>query len=184
MRRDQPLHRVTIGRTRGVRGPDALERGVVGVIIAIVMMLAVGYGVRQMRIGEVVEAVTLARGAQYDAVVYRAVHGAWPSPGHGAMAINAIEGKYVKQTRLGENGIITMRLVLGQPRLNGHAVQAGAANTAPGWLSFRPRLLGVPGYQTVTLLCGYATLPAGPTNMPSTANKTTLNKRDLPPMCR
>lgn len=179
----RPLHRVTIGRTREVRGPDSLERAIVGIIIAVAMTLAVGFGVHQMRMADAAEAVTLARGIEYDEVVARAVHGNWLSPPAAAGIARGTKGRYVRKTTVGGDGVITMQLML-DTHAWGVATRAEDRH-APiaGLLSFRPQLIGAPGYEGVTFACGYAK-PPGRATSPRGDNHTTLQRRDLPPACR
>ncbi len=181
------LHRVTVGRTREVRGPDALERGFVGLTIMAAAVLAIGYGIHQMRMVKVTEAIVLARQPQIDETLYRAAHGTWPKTGDpsivaGAQATGAV-GHYVTAAHLARHGVITMRLSLGQEPFRTIAHELGEDEPSSGRLSFRPQLLGVPGFQAVTMLCGYAR-PVGGKTLPGANNGTTLSRQDVPPLCR
>lgn len=179
----RPLHRVTIGGTRGVRGPDALELGMVRVIIAIVIAMAVGYGVHMIRMAESLEAVSLASGARIDAIVYYSVHGRWPSPANPDITRTNTQGRFAQRLALGEDGVLTAELTLdpNQPGLATFAATRGEA--VHGLLSFRPELLGAEGAQAIVFHCGYAGSIASPTEM-GVQNQTTLDRHDLPPFCR
>jgi hypothetical protein len=183
MRHLQPLHRVTIGRTREVRGPDALERGFVGLVIVAAMAFAVWFGVQQMHMTEAVEAVSLGSAAVGQEVVHYSVHGTWPAPGDSTIMAGNDKGNYVKGARLGPDGRITMQMRLGPIHADDFASGLGRRAVVTGALTLRPQLLGAPGSEAVVVWCGYAG-PAGRTATLDVANKTTLPRRDLPPFCR
>ncbi|HET7268980.1 MAG TPA: hypothetical protein VFJ15_12805 [Oleiagrimonas sp.] len=140
------------------------------------MLFAVDIGIRQMHVVEALEAASLAATVKRNETVYLATHGHWPTPGDPMMTANARHGQYVTDVQIGQNGNMTMRLRLS--RTTGHRREPDT-----GVLLFRPHLLGVPGYQSVTLLCGYAQ-PVEPPHARATPNPTTLDRRDLPPFCR
>ncbi len=175
-------HRVTIGRSREVRGPDALERGFASMIIAVAMVIAVGFGVRLIQMTQTLDAVSIVRGAQINAIVHHAEYGRWPSPGDRHIAAAHTHGSYVEHLALGDGGVITAELTLA-PR----AILGGGAASGPdrvhGLLSFRPELLGSKDAPGISFLCGYATRDAGAIGSTG-ANQTTLPRKFLPPYCR
>lgn len=173
-----PLHRVTIGRTREVRGPDALERAFVGLIIAVAAMVAVAFAIHSLRMVQSLDAISLASGAETDAIVHRAVHGAWPAADEPGVTSGGASGHYVTRVRLVANGLVTANLAA--------APTYGAGSrprTSRGVLAFRPELLGSADAPAITYLCGYAKPVAGGT-IGNTPNPTTTAKPDLPPFCR
>jgi hypothetical protein len=177
------LHRTTIGRTREVRGPDALELGVAGVIVAVVVVIAAGFGGRLMLMAQTLDAVSLAWAPQVNARVYRAEHGRWPSAGDPNILGDAREGAHVEDLTLADGGVITAQLSLGQrlpARSRGGAAASGGVQ---GKLSFRPELLGSREEPAVSFLCGYA-MPVAGTVEADAANRTTLPQKYLPPFCR
>lgn len=175
-------YRVTIGRSREVRGPDALERGFVGIIIVAAMVIAVGFGIRLIQMTQTLDAVSLVRGAQINAIVYHAEYGRWPAPGDRHIAAANAHGPYVDHLTLGDGGVITAELTLA-PR----AIPGGGAVSGPGshhgFLSFRPELLGSKDAPGISFLCGYATRDAGAIGSIA-ANQTSLPRKYLPPYCR
>lgn len=174
----QPLHRVTIGRTREVRGPDALERGFVGLIIAAASAVAVAFAIHSVRMVQSLDAISLASGAETDAIVHRAVHGAWPSADDPGVTPGNATRNYVTHMRLGAHGLITATLAAAP------AYGAGSGQSpSRGVLAFRPELLGSADAPAITYLCGYAQPVAGGA-VGNIANPTTLAQPDLPPFCR
>lgn len=176
----QPLHRVTIGRSRELRGPDALERGFAGVIITLALLLAGWGGAQAMRMSETLEAVSLASGPENDLIVYHAEHGQWPAPGQAGVIGNNINGLHVRTLSLAEDGVLTAALALGRVR---YQRDAGIANPIHADLSFRPELLGAADAPTIVFLCGDAAPVAGAATTPG-KNRTTLAPKYLPPFCR
>lgn len=173
-----PLHRVTIGRTREVRGPDALERGFVGLIIAVAIAVAGAFAIHSVRMVQTLDAVTLASGAEIDAIIHRAVHGDWPRADDPGVTSGNATGNYVTRMRLGAHGLITANLSAA------HIYGTSARHDANrGVLAFRPELLGPVDAPIITYLCGYAKPVAGGT-VSSANNPTTLAEQDLPPFCR
>ena len=61
---DARLHRTAIGRTREVRGPDAMELVAAGVIVAVVVAIAAGFGGRVRLMAQTLDAITLVGAAQ------------------------------------------------------------------------------------------------------------------------
>jgi hypothetical protein len=175
------LHRTTIGRTRELRGPDALELGIVGIVVAGVTVMAAGFGSRLMLMTQSLDAITLARAPQVNASVYRAEHGRWPPAGDGNILGKAREGQHVQDLTLADGGVITAQLSLVRPLPGGNG--RGAAGDLQGQLSFRPELLGSREEPAVSFLCGYARPVAG-TVEAGAVNRTTLPEEYLPPFCR
>jgi len=176
-------HQITIGRTREVRGPDALERGFAGMIIAVAMVIAVWFGVQLIQMTQTLDAVSVAGGPQINAIIYHAEHGRWPSPGNRDIVAADSNGNYVEHLALGEGGVITAELTLGpaQRVLTGRG--ARLPSSIHGFLSFRPELLGSKDAPSISFLCGYAKPVAGAIET-TTANQTTLPRKYLPPFCR
>jgi hypothetical protein len=176
-------YRTVIGRSRELRGPDALELGFAGMIVAVAMMVAVWFGIQLVRMTQTLDAVTLARGAQINAFLYRAAHGRWPPAGARDIVVGAGKGNYVEHLVLGEGGVVTAELTLG-PAPGG---QAGRGVRSPGrihgFVSFRPELLGSQDAPAISFLCGYAAPVAGAVGT-TAAGHTTLARADLPPSCR
>jgi hypothetical protein len=180
----QTLHRVTIGRTREVRGPDGLERGVVGIIIAAVAAIAVWFGVQLVCTTQTLDAISLASGAEINAITYRAVHGRWPPAGTPDIIATGTRSHYVKRLALSRDGVITGEVTLGP--VQGIMTRPGGrvtGTTIHGLLSFRPELLGSHDAPSIVFLCGYARPVADPAGV-SGANRTTLPRQYLPPFCR
>lgn len=178
------LHRVTIGRTREVRGPDAIERAFVGVIIAAAMAIAVWFGMQLVGMVQTLDAVSLAAGPKLDMTIYRAVHGRWPSADNArTTAVNG-HGLFSRNVTVGENGVITVELTLRTAWPLGITRAATDAEAVHGFLSFRPVLLGSRDAPTITYLCGYAQPVVTPAAALATNNKTTLDPKYLPPFCR
>lgn len=183
MRSASPLHRVTIGRTRGVRGPDGLEWGFVGLIVTAVAMVGLWFGVQFLHVVQVLDAVSLVSGTRNNLVVYRALHGTWPSPSQADVILNARRGLHVADVVLGEDGVITAEVVLGPgPPWSGTAY-APDADAIDGILSFRPELLGSPLAPSVVFHCGYAD-SIGQSATSAATNPSTLDPRRLPHFCR
>jgi hypothetical protein len=181
MRRRGHLHRVTIGRTREVRGPDAMERAAAGLIILVAMASAVGFGARHIRMVQSLDAVVLASATYYDSVVYRSVHGTWPSPDPDILGGN-FGGRYADNISLDPGGGITAELRLDAPVFAKRRGSTAGRGQHRGLLSLRPERLGARDFPAFTLLCGYATpLAAGRVQA---ASRTTVARSDLPPFCR
>ncbi|WP_276967265.1 hypothetical protein [Metallibacterium scheffleri] len=176
-------HQITIGRTREVRGPDALEQGFAGMVIAVAMVIAVWFGIQLAQMTQTLDAVSVAGGPQINAVIYHAVHGRWPSSRNRDIVAADSNGNYVEHLALGEGGVITAELRLGPALgvLTGHG--ARLPSSIHGFLSFRPELLGSKDAPSISFLCGYAKPVAGAIET-TTANRTTLPKKYLPPFCR
>ena len=165
------LHRVVIGRTREVRGPDALERFAAGVTVAVVVAIAAGYGARSMLMAQTLDALSMARFQQINAVVYRAEHGRWPPPA----SPTEVGHSRVTHVVQGGGGVITAELALGST--------AGAPGSVHGFLSFRPELLGSKEAPAISFLCGYAKPVAGAVEG-GAADRTSIPRKYLPPFCR
>lgn len=180
----QRLHRVTIGRTREVRGPDAFERGVAGIIIAVVSALALGFGLQLSRMVQTLEAVSMTSTAKIDSVTYHTIHGHWPRAGDPDIVVPGTHSAYVQRLALDDHGSITATATLG-PLRGIFSPRDGepAASILHGSLSFRPALLGARDAPTISYLCGYAKPVAGTLRV-SGANRTTLPRQVLPPFCR
>lgn len=183
MGRVRPLHRVTIGRSREVRGPDGLERGFVGIVITVLMAMGVWFGMQLVHITQTLDAITLASGPETNEVIYYAVHGRWPSPDNPYMIAGNDKGRYTNSLTLDEGGIITAKLALRPISLIGTTPSDTGAGTLHGSLSFRPELLGARDAPTISFLCGYAK-PAASAAATIGVNRTTLDKQFLPPFCR
>lgn len=179
----QPLHRVTVGRSREVRGPDGLEMGIAVVIITVVISMAVWFGMRVIPMVRTLDPLSLASGPMYNEVIYHAVHGRWPSPDDPTIVAGNNNGAYVKDITLGRDGVITAHVAPGAGPGFGSAPSATGTATSLSALSFRPELLGSRDAPTVTFLCGYAQPVVGPV-APIGTNMTTLDKHALPPFCR
>lgn len=176
-------HRISIGRTREVRGPDALEGGFAGMIIAVAMAVALWFGIHLVPMAQTLDAVSLADGSQINAVIYYAEHGRWPSPGNRDIVAADGEGIYAKHLALSDGGVITAELTLdpAQGVLTGHG--ARLPSSIHGFLSFRSELFGSKDAPSISFLCGYAKPVEGAIET-TAANRTTLPRRDLPPSCR
>lgn len=179
----QPLHRVTVGRSREVRGPDGLEMGIAIVLITIVMSMAVWFGMRLIPMVQTLDALSLATGPAYNEIIYHAVHGRWPPADDATIVAGNNKSVYVKNITLDGDGVITAHVALGAVPKFGSAPPAAGTDTIHGSLSFRPELLGSRDAPTVTFLCGYAQPVVDPV-APSGTNLTTLDKQFLPPFCR
>lgn len=174
---------MVIGRTREVRGPDALERGFAGIVIAVATAIAGWYGTQLMQMSQALEAVTTVRAGEINAVVYHAVHGRWPSPGNRHIVPTGNHGTYVKQLVLGEGGTFNAELTLdARPVILAGLGLRGPRSTR-GFLSFRPELFGSKDAPTVSFLCGYAK-PVDGAFKTGVTNRTTLPRNYLPPFCR
>ena len=179
----QPLHQVTIGRSREVRGPDAMESGIVGVIIAGVMVVAVWFGMRLIPTVQTLDAVSLASGPAYNEIIYHAVHGRWPPADDPTIIAGNHQGSYVSNLTLGKDGVITAQLAIGAVAAFETASSATDPKTIHGALSFRPELLGSRDAPAISFLCGYARSVVDPAAT-SANNLTTLDEQVLPPFCR
>lgn len=177
------LHRIVIGRSREVRGPDALESAVVGVIVVVVMMVAMEFGVRATLMAQTLDAVSFARGAQVNAVIYYAEHGRWPAPGSPDIVGADGRGSFFEQLTLDEGGAMTAELALGGIRAvpDGNGIRA--SGKLRGSLSFRPELLGARDAPSISFLCGYAKPMAGAVAA-GAVNRTSMSPDYLPPFCR
>ena len=179
------LHRVTVGRSREVRGPDALELGAVAACVLAVIVVALSYGLRQIHMAEVTEAIALVSGpSEYNLIEYRALYGGWPPYADGDIVGGNRQGAYVKNIALGRDGVLTAELALRQNDFHpGFIVYAPEKRKTSGDLSFRPVLMGASGYETMMLLCGNAVPPVG-VSEPHALNHTTIPEGDLPLACR
>ena len=179
----RPLHRVTVGRSREVRGPDGIEMGIAVVIITIVMIMAMWFGMRLISMVQTLDALFVASGPAYNEIIYHAVHGRWPT----ADDPNIIDGNdktlHVNNLTLGADGVITARLTIGPTPAIRLGPSAKGADIIHGALSFRPELLGSRDSPTITFLSGYAK-PIGDSAAADDTNLTTLDKHVLPPFCR
>lgn len=179
----QPLYQVTIGRSREVRGPDGMEAGIVGVIMAAVMVVAVGFGARLIPMVQTLDAVSLVSTPAYNEVIYYAAHGRWPAAGDPNFTAGNSKGFHVNELKLGADGVITAQLAIGPILRIGAVPSDSGAGTIHGALSFRPELLGSRDAPTVSFLCGYAQPVVDPAAKRDN-NMTTLDKQILPPFCR
>lgn len=177
------MHRVVIGRTRELRGPDALEQGMAGLAIAVAMTVAVWFGTQLAHMTQTLDAVTLASGAELNEIVYHSVHGQWPSPDDPNIISKSSHGHHAEKLSLGGDGVITAELALGSTSISGALDTADAPGATHGYLSFRPELLGSRAAPTATFLCGYAK-PIAAAIATRGANRTTLARKDIPPFCR
>lgn len=180
---DTRLHRTAIGRTREVRGPDALELLVARVIVGVVVVIAAGFGSRAKLMVQPLEAITLAWAPQVDARVYFAEHGRWPSAGDSNILGDARKGSHVEDLTLAEGGVITAQVSLGQSLPPGKRDGVSVTGGVQGRLSSRPELMGSAEEPAISFLCGYA-LPVTGTVGPDAVNRTTLPEKYLPPFCR
>ncbi len=179
-------HRMTIGRSREVRGPDGMEMAMVATIVAIVSIMAIGFGARLLLMAQTLDAVSLASPVETNEVIYRAMRGRWPPADNPYMAIGNTRGNYTRNLRVDGAGSITAQLTIGPlDELIGtaHTAAAASTRTIQGSLSFRPESLGVRGAQTIVFLCGDARPIAGPDET-NPIDSATLGKRFLPPFCR
>lgn len=175
-------YRVTIGRTRETRGPDAFERAAAGLICAAISVAALSFAIHPIRMAQTLDAVSLATGPETDALVHLAVHGNWPAPDNRGVALRNVTGRYVSGMQAGADGAINATLSYGTLPLPGRPRETEATATH-GTLSFRPVLLGARDAASITWLCGYARPPAGAL-ADDTLNATTLPRQNLPPSCR
>lgn len=105
------LHRVIVGRTREVRGPDALEHAAVAVCILVATVAAMIYGLHQVHMVQAIEAITLVSGPkEYNLIEYRAVRGDWPPRTDTRIVGGNRQGTYVKNITLGRGGVLTADL--------------------------------------------------------------------------
>jgi hypothetical protein len=186
MKMSPHLHRVIIGRTREVRGPDALERAAVAVCILVAIVAALIYGLHQVHMVEATEAIAMVAGpTEYNLIEYRAVHGDWP-PRTDTRVFGEIvqQGLYVKKITLEQGGALTATLTFEALAYHPDFIlNTPEKRKTSGYLSFRPAILGASGYESVMFLCGYAMPPAGAAE-PQARNRTTLAANDVPPTCR
>lgn len=173
--------RIAKARSRGARGPDALELGCVSLIVAVASVIAIGFGLRLMQMTQSLDAVALARGATIDAIVYHAEHGRWPPPGDRSVAAGE-HGVYAERPVMRDSGVITGRLTLA-PKVLFFGDVARGPNTLRGTLAFRPELLGSKDAPSIAYLCGHAAADAGAIG-PVAADRTTIPRAFLPPSCR
>ena len=186
MERVRQWHRMTIGRSREVRGPDGMEMGVAATIVAIVMIMAIGFGARLVLMTQTLDAVSLASVVETNEVIYRAMRCRWPPADDPYMAGGNTRGNYAGNLGLDGAGGITAQLTIGPSNGSiGAALAPTATGTEPiqGALSFRPESFGAPDAQAVVFLCGHARPIAGPAGT-NPADRTTLDKTFLPPFCR
>lgn len=177
------MHPLSVGHSRQMRGPDALELGFAGLTITAVTLFALTFAVRLTRMVEVLDAVSVASGAQAGAVVHRAVHGRWPAPGDASAVSPDADGLYTQHLTLDGDGVVTADLRLGRAVPDADGFGMHVAGGVRGRLSFRPVLLGADDAPTLTYLCGYARPPAGAVAALG-ADRTNLPRSLLPPFCR
>lgn len=160
-----------------------MEMGIAAVIIAVVMSMAVWFGMRLIPMVQTLDAVSLASGPAYNEIIYHSVHGHWPPADNPTIIAGNNKGSYVSNLTLGKDGVITAQLAIGAVPAFEAASSVFDAEAIHGALSFRPELLGSRHAPTVTFLCGYAQPVVG-SAATSGANMTKLDKRVLPPFCR
>lgn len=180
MGKRQPLYKVVVGRSREVRGPDAMEMAFAIVIITVVMFMAMHFGRTFVAMAQTIDAVSLVSAPVHDEIVYHAVHGRWPAPGDPVIIGSSRGGSSANHLALGEGGVITAQLATRTRAVFGPASTADAIH---GALSFRPQLLGSHDAPTLVFLCGHAPPVAGQA-APTGTNRTTLPEQVLPPFCR
>ena len=176
-------HPFSVGHSHQLRGPDALELGFAGLTVTAVTLVALALPVRLTRTVEVLDAVSVASGAQTDAVVFRAVHGRWPGPGDAGIVPDHTDGVYTQRLTLDDDGVVTADLRLGRAVRDADGLGLHVEGGLHGRLSFRPLLLGVDDAPSLTYLCGYARPPTGAVAAPGD-DRTTLPRSLLPPFCR
>lgn len=183
MQKRPPRYGVTIGRTREVRGSDALEFLAVAACVLSVLLVAMAYGFHQKRMAAITEPLSLASGGpESGLIVYRSLYGSWPSSLPNEIFRENGIGLFVQTLRLRHYGAITAKITFPdktEPYFPGWKV----VRKTSGLLSFRPVIAGAEGYGAVLFLCGYASPPRG-VPAPRSVNETTLNEDDLPPDCR
>lgn len=180
-----PPYKIVTGRTREVRGPDALELVFVAACILAACGIATVYGLHQLSMTETTEAFTLARNAMIGEVVYKAFNGDWPHAGDTNVVTPDMQGKYVRSIKLGQKGTLTAGLMV-NPFIRQENFTVFNEIRKPairGYLSLRPVVAGAQGYGSVLFLCGFELPPPG-VGEPAGKNKTTLEGNDLPPACR
>lgn len=160
-----------------------MELGFAGLTISLASVVAVWFGVQLIQVTETLDALSVATGPQTEAIVYRAVHGRWPSPGDARIASSANSGIYARHMALQEGGVITADMQLGRTTWSGPGTDPRVQGGSRGRLSFRPELLGSKDLPSVSYLCGYARPTAGAVEV-AAANGTTLPRNHLPPYCR
>jgi len=183
MLNNKHYYNVTIGRTREVRGPDALETVVVWAFILAVLAIPMTYGFHQARMAEMTEPVSLVNASpNYDLIIYRSLYGRWPSSLPDEILKENRIGAYTKSFKLGAHGSMTAEVVFLDQWVRTY-INWSDSNKPSGFLSFRPVIAGARGYGSVLFLCGNASPPPGAPE-PLAANRTTLVDNDLPPECR
>jgi hypothetical protein len=160
-----------------------MEMGIAVAIIATLMVMAAWFGMRLIPMAQTVDAVSLASGPKTNEVIYHAVHGRWPSPDNPHMIGDNGNGRYARHLTLDAGGVITAELVLDPVAGSRVAASATGARIIHGSLSFRPELLGNRDAPTIVFICGYAK-PVMGRAATSGVNKTTLDRKFLPPFCR
>jgi len=153
------------------------------VIVVVVMAIAMGFGVRVMFMAQTLDAVSFARGAQVNAVVYRAEHGRWPAPGSQDIVGADSHGSFFKRLTLDEGGVITAELELDPTRAGAAGSGVRVPDSLRGFLSFRPELLGSRDAPSISFLCGYAKPIAGVVET-GAVDLTSVPREYLPPFCR
>lgn len=180
------MHKVVIGRSRELRGPDALELVLVAACVLAICGIATVYGLHQFRMAKTTEVLTLTTNAKIADVEYRAFNGEWPPPDDRFVLGSFAQGKYVESLKLGRDGTLTagIRFQVSDPERDFIVFSRfWASKPVDGYLSFRPVVAGAEGYGSVLFLCGFASPPHGIAE-PAGANMTSLGGNDLPPGCR
>lgn len=185
MRKVHHVHRVTVGRTRELRGPDAFERLAVAFIGFVVLGFALWYGLAHIRMTKSSEAISLALIPEYNLILYRAHYGEWPAPENPHIVPAHATGKYVKSVSLEPGGGLRVEMGFGPHRsyTNSKGQLVFRPPKTSGYLSFRPQLVGAPGARAVIFLCGHAD-PVGESPHLRASDTTTLPVNFLPPACR
>lgn len=183
MLNNKHYYNATIGRTRGVRGPDTLELVAAWAFILAVLAIPMAYGLHQARMAEMTEPVSLMNGSlNYHLIIYRSLYGRWPS----AIPVEILKengvGAYTESLQLGDHGSITAKVIFLDQWVPSD-MNPRSSNKPSGFLSFRPVVAGAEGYGSVLFLCGYASPPPGVPE-PLAENRTTLADNDLPSECR
>ncbi|HEU4669204.1 MAG TPA: hypothetical protein VFR91_00730 [Dyella sp.] len=160
-----------------------MELGFAGLTISLASVIAVWFGAQLIQMTETLDALSVATGPQTEAIVYRAVHGRWPSPGDARVVSSVNSGTYAQHLSLEEGGVITADMRLGHTTWSATGVGLRVRGGSRGLLSFRPELLGSTDVPSVSYLCGYARPTAGAVEV-AAANRTTLPRNHLPPYCR
>ena len=160
-----------------------MEMAFSAVIIAVVMSMAVWFGMRLIPMIQTLDALSLTSGSANEEIIYHAVHGRWPPPDDASIVAGNNKSAHVDNITLDGDGVITAQLAIGPGQMIGAARSATEIGVVHGSLSFRPELLGSPDAPTISFLCGYAKPVIAPV-APNGTNRTTLDKHILPLFCR